>query len=546
MYSKISFKRIVCFLLALVMLLVFVGCGEEEATKKKKKVIVKKKVVVVEDEQQNDFVDQNVNVDNNNSNLGGSSTASNRPLRDLPNVEKEGVEVETYDPEFDYEYADWSGPEGYVIIYSPSTSINRVSANNLKQYFIDNYGVTLEVKKDTEVAATDKEILVGNTNRYTSKLDENEFATKLVGNKLVFEGGHYAMVEKAADWFMSVKVKSGKVAILSGTAEDFTSTVTVNGKTYSYVWGDEFDGVGGIDRSRWNEDAMKNFYGDIKMVAFDLDFNRVEDGRLKMFANRYYDETDGAIEYGTGGVLNTRHDMVYTRGYAVIRAKIPYQRGAFPAWWTNSSDSSLYQKEYSDKIIYYFEIDILEAFSGNDGSIYNTIHKWYKYSDTTNKRVYADAAKTIDITDQVNYTQIQGSIISTITNYVDNLYNSGYKNALRETRVDTDEEYHDYSLLWEDDHLYFGIDGEWYSDYPIDVAFDGYSGNDNNGYGFDMLQYMCLDDHILSPNATSAGYKTNQIVINEDLPISLYADYIRIYQDPTDSVSRIIDANVIE
>ena len=97
-------------------------------------------------------------------------------------------------------------------------------------------------------------------------------------------------------------------------------------------------------------------------------------------------------------------------------------------------------------------------------------------------------------------------------------------------------EYHLYGWLWEEDHMYFFIDGECYSDYPIDMALNYDGWGDNNGYGFDIYHTFLIDAHIFSPmsNVVSTATK-EQVVRNKDLPIPLYTDYVRLYQDPTDT-----------
>ena len=48
-----SFKKIICFLLAVLMLLSAVGC-KDDSSSKKKKVVIKKKVIVKTNDNEND------------------------------------------------------------------------------------------------------------------------------------------------------------------------------------------------------------------------------------------------------------------------------------------------------------------------------------------------------------------------------------------------------------------------------------------------------------------------------------------------------------
>ncbi len=560
MNLKNSLKKIVCFLLAVMMIFAVAGC-KKESSGGKKKVIIKKKVIKTNNSEVLEETDSYYEEEEE------EKQAPTRQKRKLFEKEVKEKYVEKYTPEFTSEYVNWAGPSGYAIVYSPETPLNRVSAENLQKYFMEQYEITAEdipIVKDTEVAATAKEILVGNTNRYTTKLAENKFAVILKEEKLIFEGGHKLMVEKAADWFISVEKKDGKVAVLNGTAEDFKAKMTVNGKEYELVWADECDGTGGLDHSRWKETNQKNFYGDITWLTNDINFNRYEGGRLKMVADRYYDETNAANEYATGGVLSTQDNFVFRRGYMELRARIPYMKGAFPAWWTRSyTHSKIIPTDNLTQTDYWFEIDMLEAFSATNSSFANTIHKWYRSVDKTNKKVFDfqgnDITNQIELSNEATESEIAAGINlsdpgHSVWQNFDEVVGSDEK---RWYRFDVDYEelnkqYHTYTFLWEADHLWFGVDGEWYSDYAIDCAFDGYSGNNNNGYGFDVFNYLLLDNHIYSPMAYESGaVSASSVINNADLPVEMYVDYVRLYQDPTDNalhkdnyaMSSIINSN---
>lgn len=543
MNLKNSLKKAICFLLAVMMLFAAVGCRDDGSSGGKKKVIIKKKVIktnkseVVEEEFEEEEKED-------------TDKSTSRKRRELASKKDEDSEkyVEVYVPEFTSKYVNWAGPEGYVIVYSPNTPLNRVSAENLQKYFIEQYGLTendIPIVKDTVAAATAKEILVGNTNRYTTKLSENKFAVTLHNDKLVFEGENKVMVEKAADWFMSVKKQDGKVAVLEGTAEDFKSKITVNGKELLYVWGDECDGTGGLDYSKWEESDQKDLFGEITIVSGDLDFNRYEGGRLRMATDRYYDEMNADIEYANGGVLSTHTDFVFRRGYLEARVRFPYMRGAWPALWTRSADkrggsrSAIIPEEQLKGSDYCFEIDILEAFAATNGRFYNTIHKWYRFKDGSRAFDYQGN----DITSQIigsNRWSAGGSQVDTSTPAHSALSDFNLKvvrsYTFSQPIEQLNKEYHLYQFYWEENHLWFGVDGEWYSDYSIDPAFDGYSGNNNNTYGFDLYNFLLIDDGMYTPNALERGAATAaKIVNNTDLPIEVFVDYIRLYQDPTDT-----------
>jgi len=400
-----SFKRFACLLLAILMLLGTVGCKDNGKTKKKKKVIVKKQVIVQEDDN---------NIQNNSPIIIPTDTDTDGeeekglPERPLPEVSVDTGYVEWQEPiipEFDYEYADLGITKDYVIVYALEewenrkesrnqdgtdryinyTGNARISAYDLQEWFKNNLGLNLSVKKDTEVDASTKKILVGDTAYHKSSLAENEFAVKVKGDDLVFEGGHFAMVTKAAKWFETVKVKEGKVATLSGKSDDFKSQVTLDGITYDYVWGDEFDGYEFINTEKWTQSP----FGDERSPDFvsqngDPKFHYVENGRLRLSADRFYNESYPGKGYASSGDTNTEGVMLFRNGYIEFRARMPYRRGAFPAIWTmaNSNNNKVPNYYYDDgygqmnKVFWVLEFDLFEAFADTDHAT-TTIHKWY-------------------------------------------------------------------------------------------------------------------------------------------------------------------------
>lgn len=410
-----AFKKFACLLLAILMLLGTVGCKDNGGSKKKKKVIVKKQVIVQDD-----------NTDSNTQNNSQVQTPVDTgkteeeeedeglPERPLPEVSEETGYVEWQEPivpEFDYDYATLNITKDYVIVYGLEdwtdknrkesavqnedgtlsdryinyTGNARISAYDLQEWFKDNLGIKLDVQMDTKVDASAKKILVGDTAYYKSSLSENEFAVKVKGDDLIFEGGHWAMVTKAAKWFETVEVEEGKVATLSGTSDDFKSQVTLNGVTYDYVWGDEFDGYEFINTEKWGQSSFGDERSDdFISVMNDPYFHYVENGRLRLTADRYYDEANPAFGYASSGDTNSEGKMMFRNGYFEFRARLPYRRGAFPAIWTmsNVNEKSLPNYSFNDgygqisKKFWSIEFDLFESFADTDHAS-TTVHKWY-------------------------------------------------------------------------------------------------------------------------------------------------------------------------
>ncbi len=406
MNFNISMKKLICFLLAVMMLLTTVACKD---TGKKKKVIkkVKKKVIVVQDDS----------TDNNNSNIVVDDDKNDdtepekvRPKRKLPEVAAaKDKYVEPIIPEFESEYKELNITNDYVIVYSfekwdnryesknpdgskravTETAFNRIAANDLATFFNEKCGLELKVVKDTtqEAQNATKKIVVGDALGYKSSLAENEFAVKVVGSDLVFEGGHFAMVEKAVDWFRTVEVKAGQVATLTGKQDNFKSTITLNGVQYDYVWGDEFDGKEFNDNDKWAQGTFGLERQDDMLNIFnDPQFQYVENGKLRLTGDRYYDEGNAAIGYATSGQIDTDGKMLFRNGYYEFYARLPYTRGAFPAIWTMTTDAvgqeNVPNYNYDDgygiysKRVWDLEFDLFESFA-DAGHMTTTIHKWY-------------------------------------------------------------------------------------------------------------------------------------------------------------------------
>ena len=100
----------------------------------------------------------------------------------------------------------------------------KAAAEKIRSYFSEKAGQKLTVSDDSAAVGA-KEILIGNTNRRKSELKENKYAVSLKNNKIYIEGGHTAMTETAAEWFVSLNYESGKLNTLNGECESFKSKI---------------------------------------------------------------------------------------------------------------------------------------------------------------------------------------------------------------------------------------------------------------------------------------------------------------------------------
>ncbi len=391
-------------------------------------------------------------------------------------------------PTFEFEYKNLDITNDYVIVYAPEkwdnryescnpdgslravneTAFSRICANDLAKYFNEEYALQLVVVRDTDPIATSatKKILVGDTAFYKSNLADNEYAVKVVNDNLIFEGGHFTMVEKAVDWYQTIEKRSGMVPVLNGKQDDFKSSIIVDGIKYDYVWGDEFDGEELIDSDKWiqgtfgleRQDDLVNIFGDER-------FQYVENGQLRLTADRYFDPANPNIGYATSGQIDTDGKMLFRNGYYEFRARMPYSRGAFPAIWTMSADAMGQQNvpnyNYDDgygiysKRLWDIEFDLFENFADRDFST-TTIHKWYTSRNNT-----SIGFNPVDLTieeeymveaDQQLVREKNGQWVydkplvktTTVNGYSENVYyyvNNGEKVYVNQTQIDTDAYY---------------------------------------------------------------------------------------------------------
>lgn len=571
MKLNISIKRTICFLLALLMLFSAVGCKEKKKSNKKK-VVVRDKLIVKDDK------DDDTNNNSTNSDVSDSDNTVNqvttRAKRELLKAEEEEevlpfdeVHKETFYPEFTSQNVDWAGPEGYVIVYSPAPDKNgaptnaRVLANKLATFFKDNDNVELPVYKDTDPAlqGVTKMIIVGDTAYYKSDLPETEFAVNLKGDKLVFEGGHIVMAEKAVDWFRTVKREKGKVATLSGKSDDFVSTKTIDGQKYVYVWGDEFDGEELCDDSKWcMNDSMASFNSDLVAVN-SKDFCYVESGRLRLTANRYLSEDNAQHVYAFNGGYVTNDTMAFKNGYIEFDAKLSYTEGILPPIWLMSNPeegAAIPREQYT--AAWTIEVDIFETFAnGNRWDV--SFHKYYKSYDITidgvryfngityqkndadgnivnkiffnGEEIYSDAG--IGTTNKLVVREGRYQTYGTITSWRDHYDTTENKKQQYifegEALEKLNDTYHTYGYLHTSEGYKIYLDGECWLEREWDTSWDGLDCNNNNGWGYELFYRLLLNQYLYSAGSTTSAPIVSD---NRTLPISSWYDNIRLYQLP--------------
>lgn len=373
----------------------------------------------------------------------------------------------------------WTAPEQYVIVIPSADSGLKKYAVKIQQYFSDLYHVTLPVVTD-KTAETETEILVGKTNRSESNkaIATGKYQVSVSGKKLVFDGGHSAMIDAAVQRFLSLKPTSDSQAVFSGST-DFKATALSG---YEYVWGDEFEGAE-VDFTKWTFKA-KMSGTETGMLSSDRDVIDIGSGKLQLRAIQYENRAYPKVRFKMPISVVTQYNMMFTYGYCEIKAKMPFFKGAWPSFWTQST-TGIGDRKCTD---YFVEVDILEVFGSDEGKVVSNIHKWY----TNDTHSQWSAKKTV-------WTAPNAATI--------------------------DDEYHVFGYQWTPKEISMYVDGKKIMTYDITKSYDKLSADMS---GFHDPQFIIFNNHLFLEDSS---YKPNTITGNEKLlPSEYFIEYFRLYQ----------------
>lgn len=340
--------------------------------------------------------------------------------------------------------------------------------------------------------------------------------------------------------------------------------IVVRGKKYNYVWGDEFEenSISYAPPSekvtapyKWKTTGMMPIYRDLNVPSNVEDlkrFNYIKDGKLTLKAGAYdwskYVGQKSHIghtitqehKYANGGVLSTCDTMVFRKGYAELRAKIPFHNGVWTAWWTRSTESDIiYYKEYgTDQHDHNFslEIDIFETWAYLAPIVWPCIHKWYMdrfVSDGTTDfkgcgRVFDRDGK--DITDEINgHKNVTYKSNGEAQFFTCGIGDGFIKDANdRNYYLPEPDKWHTYGFLWTDEEMTFSIDGEEYFTFKF-CDFDGYH---DDKYGYNQYMYFLLDCKLMTPSAGYGGPPEQRYGgTGDNSPVAFEVEYLRLYQE---------------
>jgi len=409
-------------------------------------------------------------------------------------AEKEGAAEETVKPEYTVKTVDFGSPDGYTVIYPDGNEQLRQAAQKLVEYF-SKYEVKVDIASDT-ATKNDKEILVGDTNRKKSSLDEKKYAVTLSEKQLFFESGNFNGVVKAVSWFTSLEYEKGKVNTLTGEYE-FSSQVERTDGTYTYVWGDEFDG-NTLDMSKWDLTTSIGAESSFKLSRDPKALN-VSDGLLKLSALRWFDPDNNQIQAIAPYTIEGKKFMNFQYGYLEMRARIPFGGGAWPSLWLSGACSKeavvsdIFNKGDIKPANFSAEIDIIEY-----TTLSPNLHKWF----------YDDAVGIEGVTGIKDKHSSLGAV---------------EKPVKSDLGMDPKQSYV-YQVIgfeWTSEDMTVYINGEEFYNYnwTKSVQLDGL----NDMTDFLNPVFIRLNNHLIPKNIPS-DYSS--------LPCEFFIDYVRLYQKP--------------
>lgn len=237
-------------------------------------------------------------------------------------------------------------------------------------------------------------------------------------------------------------------------------------KGWRMIWNDEFNGKS-IDLEKWTV-IPRGTPDWSRYMSSDPSLLELKEGNILMHGIKNPDQTTDTVRYLTAG-LYSRDKFSFLYGRVEIRAKLQSVQGAWPAFWMVGA---VPDRRWPDD----GEIDIMEHLNFDD-FIYQTVHS--KYTITLGIK--------------------------------DNPPHGGTGKINR-------DDYNIYGLEWTPDALIFSTNGTETFRYPrIKTDQEGQ-------WPFDHPFYILLDQQ-LGGKGTWVGE-----VDESQLPVTMWIDYIRVYQ----------------
>ena len=363
--------------------------------------------------------------------------------------------------------------EDYEFLYQPETSSNECAVAGMDlglfsivkpaemsyiigmevDKLIANYksaGLTMNYIEDIDEAST-YEILVGNTTREESKsitVEGDNYVIKVIGTKLVIKGGSDLATYRA--------VKHLNELIAKGEPINWSDGYVINGKydekeenTYTLNFFDDFNGST-LDLDVWGDYNYQagrtaksclggtNWYANVlnKSTAYGKELPHksvyVADGNLVM-ATYKLNEKDFVGTYAS-----TFTSMMFKYGIWEVRGKQSLSPGCMSYWLNGAGTQNYGYRDGGFVRACMTEVDLLETM-GSQNWYASNVHRW------GNDGVHNSM-------DGVAKYNVKGN-------------NKGVNIDIERENGDMTENFHTYSMYWDDECMKFAFDGKVYVTY---------------------------------------------------------------------------------
>lgn len=278
---------------------------------------------------------------------------------------------------------------------------------------------------------------------------------------------------------------------------------------YKFVWGDEFEGDT-LNLDKWTI-APKMGGNERVKLSSDPDTIYVKDGKLHLVAQKTEDGN-----YKVPKSVITQDTMNYKYGYAEIKAKVPYMKGVWPSYWTQSTAERRIKPLLEPNVKGVMaEVDVFEIFANN--------------------RVAANYIKWVLDKDSQNPEKPR-------TWYYANAFRTQARTFTEEEFKTLNDEYHVYGYEWTEDFVRMYFDGEIYAEFQIKENYTK-EGNDeffedtvpiyNDRTGADMScfhdpQYLIFNNHLFDEGVSTAS--TSVTEFPEFTSATYSIEYCRVFK----------------
>ena len=311
----------------------------------------------------------------------------------------------------------------------------------------------------------------------TADMPAEAYSVDVTDTGITVRAGHYLALESAL-----LEILSGKGLDGQSFSGSYAGDVPLYDGDRVLVWNDEFDGDT-LDPSRWTLRA-KMSQGDIKNGTDERNV-AVADGKLLM---RSWREDDPDVPYSTNTSVTTDGTMSFRYGYLEIYANVPFMRGAWPSYWTQS-------KDIHRSVDYMTEVDIFEIFGKTNG-VSAQLHKW---NFTTGEHCQLDYGRKDYYFDE--------ETVKTLNN-----------------------EYHRYGFGWTPTEMYFTVDGEIF--FTHDITENGNFGPFGTMQGFQDPLFVIFNNFLFTDGSSWKPSEEALVHDGTEFPIEYSIEWIRLYQKP--------------